>query len=403
MNENLPLQNIPSIPSRAELKENTISRKSLVKISVDASADSWIAKSMFGYSILRNEDCKNILSDSRWLSAVGLLADLNPYTTQEFKTRRKTGMLAVDGEPHKKLKKIANAAFSKDAVMKMDSEINRTFSELINSFSPGDEFDISQKIFKKFPILVICDMIGLPRDRADDYSRWGENLLKNWENNYRKSTEEILTSQKEMDEYILSLIEERRNNPKDDLISRLVHPVDKSQNMSDEEIITFIETITTAGIDTVFHQLGSVFLLIVNKQQIWNEYRDNPQSRSWIIDEVIRITNAVHETGRIASQDINYRNTMFPKGTIVFLNITSANRDAFEFENPEDIQDGRKPNIAFGWGAHRCSGLFMAKAEITAAMNYIVENLPNIKVIDTPQYTKSNAAVYGPSSIMVRI
>jgi len=392
---------MPNMASRMELKADGVKRLDFVAMSRAVARDTWIARSGFGYNILSHKDVSAILKDGRWHAAIGLLADLNPYTTPEFKGRRKTGMLAIDGEAHRRLKKLVSPYFSPALAERMRPEMRKTMIELIEPFI-GTEFDISKEIFSKYPTKIICQILGIPEERLGDFNRWAEDLLSNWSNDFSKSTERILLSQREMDEYIGSIITQRRTEPQTDLISMLVLSQDGEDFLNDEEITTLIETLVIAGLDTIHHQLGIMLVMLLDNPNIWTNFVSSTQNRKKIIEELLRIDGTVCNTGRIASEDIEHNGVLFPKGTIVFINLAAANMDASVFHKPDVLNIGHdEQHFAFGGGLHKCIGAALARAEIQEAMDVVADKIPTIKKIGEVIYSPENSAVYGPISILV--
>lgn len=392
---------MPMMASRMELKVDGVKRSDFIATSRDVAENSWIARSAFGYNILSHKDVSAILKDGRWQAAIGLLADLNPYTTPEFKTRRKTGMLAIDGEAHRRLKKLVSPYFSPALAERMRPEMRKLMIELVEPFI-GKEFDISKEIFSKYPTKIICQILGIPDERLEDFNRWAEDLLSNWGNDFSKSTEQILVSQKEMDEYLGSIIARRRVKPESDLISMLVLSKDGADFLNDEEITTLIETLVIAGLDTVHHQLGIMLVMLLDNPEIWTDFVSNAQNRKKIIEELLRIDGTVCNTGRIASENIEHNGVLFPKGTIVFINLAAANMDVSVFHEPDVLDIGHdEQHFAFGGGLHKCIGAALARAEIQEAMDVVADKMPTIKKIGEVLYSPENSAVYGPISILV--
>jgi cytochrome P450 len=209
MSINVHSLEMPKMASRIELSADGLTRSDHISISRELSEKTWIARNSLGYNILSNEDVSVILKDSRWHSAIGLLADLNPYTTPEFKTRRKTSMLAVDGEEHRRLKKLVSPYFSPALAEQMRPQMHQIMNELIEPFMDVSEFDISSKVFSKYPTKIICEILGIPDDQLENFSRWTEDMLSNFGSDFSKKTEQILKSQKEIDEDIDEVIYER--------------------------------------------------------------------------------------------------------------------------------------------------------------------------------------------------
>jgi cytochrome P450 len=207
-----------------------------------------------------------------------------------------------------------------------------------------------------------------------------------------------------MDEYIGIVISERRIKPQTDLISMLLSSRDGEDFLSDEEVTTLVETLVIAGMDTIHHQLGSILLAMLENKELWHHFRGNAEDRPRMIEELLRINGSVCETGRIASEDIEHKGILFPKGTIVFINLSSSNMDTKVFQDPDSINLlNEKQHFAFGGGLHKCIGAALARAEIQIALDVIAEKMPAIKKSGDVLYSSENSAVYGPVSLRVKI
>lgn len=396
---------MPSFSSRVETKEGECSRQEFFELSRDIADKSWIARSLLGYGVFRHEDVSAILRDRRWHSAVGLMADLNPYTTQDFKRRRKTSILALDGEAHNRLKRILTPYFSPQIAENLRPFMRKTIIELIDGVAASGKADIAQEISKPYPIRVLCKLLGIPDYDLNKFSEWAVNMLRNFDMNYEVSTETILTSQAEMDEYVESLINERKLHPGDDLISALVATSENGDSLSTEEILTLIEALMIAGIDTTQSQLSTCVLLLMENQYAWEMLSSEEQNSKYIVDELMRLSGAVASTARIASEDVVYKDVLFPKGTILFINMAVANYDERVFSAPESFVHNRheleSKHLSFGMGLHYCLGAPIAKAELQEALVEIAKHLKNIRLNGETKFKFEHSAVYGPISIPV--
>lgn len=392
---------MPQMASRFELKADGIKRSDFVSMARSVAESTWIAKSGLGYNILSYNDVQAVLKDSRWHAAIGLLADLNPYTTPEFKQRRKTSMLAIDGEAHRRLKKLVSPYFSPALAERMRPEMRQVMTELIEPLV-GGQFDISKEVFSKYPTKIICRILGVPDTELENFTRWSEDILSNWGNDFSKSTEKILASQEEMDEYIGFIIAQRRAVPQTDLISMLILARYGEDCLNDEEITTLVETLVIAGMDTIHHQLGIMLVTLLDNPDIWADFVSSSNNRNKIIEELLRMDGTVCNTGRIASEDIIHNGILFPKGTIVFINLAAANMNTSVFPEPDVLNIAHdEQHFAFGGGLHKCIGAALARAEIQVALDVIAEKMPAIKKTGEVLYSPENSAVYGPVSLTV--
>ena len=396
---------MPFLNSRVEMKNEDYTREDFFNMARDVADKSWIARSAVGYNIFHHDDISAIMRDRRWHSALGILADLNPFTTPDFKRRRKTSIIAIDGEEHNRLKRLLTPHFSPSIADDLRPFMRDVVNELVDKFIGNGEADIAADISRQYPVRIICHLLGIPHDDLDRFSKWAVDMLRNFDMNYEKSTESILQSQKEMDEYVEGFIELRRADPQDDLISMLANAEDDGDVLSNEEIMTLIEALMIAGIDTTQNQLSTAVSILIDNPTAWSLLSEDPSSAKFIVEELMRMNGSVSNTGRIAAEDIEYRGVLFPKGTIMFVNLAVANYDMSTFVNPDEFIHNRRElesmHMSFGMGLHYCLGAPIARAEIQEALIIIANRLKNIQRNGETIYKEENSAVYGPVSLPV--
>lgn len=396
---------MPSFSSRVEIKQENYTRDEFFDLAKKISKESWIARSALGYSIFHHEDVSAAMRDRRWHSALGLLADVNPYTTPDFKRRRKTSIIAMDGEAHNRLKRLLTPHFTPSIADDLRPFMREVMNELIDEIADKGNCDIAQDISRKYPVRIICKLLGIPYSDLEKFTKWAVDMLSNFDMNYEKSTETILQSQKEMDEYVEGFIELRRANPGNDIISILTQAEDNGDRLSVEEMMTLIEALMIAGIDTTQNQLSTAVSILIDNPNAWSTLAEDPSSAKFIVEELMRMNGAVSGTARIAAEDIEYKGVLFPKGTILFVNFATANYDEATFAEPEEFISNRRElesqHMSFGMGLHYCLGAPIARAEIQEALVVIANRLKNIQRNGEVLYKEENSAVYGPVSLPV--
>jgi len=145
-----------------------------------------------------------------------------------------------------------------------------------------------------------------------------------------------------------------------------------------------------------------MLVTLLDNPDIWNDFVSNSNNRNKIIEELLRMDGTVCNTGRIASEDITHNGILFPKGTIVFINLAAANMDTSVFPEPDVLNIAHdEQHFAFGGGLHKCIGAALARAEIQVALDVIAEKMPAIKKTGEVLYSPENSAVYGPVSLTV--
>ena len=351
--------------------KNTYTRFEQREETFSLREQTWIGKNNIGYVLFRHEDINNILKDSRWHTAIGLLAELNSNLPMEFKQRRKKGLMALNGEAHLRLKKLVMPAFTAKHSDNLRPFMVSLMNELIDSLDGKSTVDLQKDIFNYYPIPILCKLFGIPDADWKMFSDWSHLMFNIFNLNGEINHDKVSVAQKEFDEYTSNLINQKRKNLTDDLLSNLIISEENGDKLSTEELIMLIEIIIASGIDTTRCQLG-----LSSKTILKNNLEKNNIKES--LDDVIRHDSVLRGTVRIASEDIVYNNVLFPKGTLVYLNVVSGNFDPKVFFEPNSIMEKRTDiakTLSFGSGLHYCLGHALAKAEIEEGLKVLFARL----------------------------
>jgi cytochrome P450 len=351
--------------------KNTYTRFEQREETFSLREQTWIGKNNIGYVLFRHEDINNILKDSRWHTAIGLLAELNNNLPVEFKQRRKKGLMALNGEAHLRLKKLVMPAFTAKHSDNLKPFMVSLMNELIDSLDGKSTVDLQKDIFNYYPIPILCKLFGIPDADWKMFSDWSHLMFNIFNLNGEINHDKVSVAQKEFDEYTSNLINEKRKNLTDDLLSSLIISEENGDKLSTEELTMLIEIIIASGIDTTRCQLG-----LCSKTILENNLEKNNIKES--LDDVIRHDSVLRGTVRIASEDIVYNNVLFPKGTLVYLNVVSGNFDPKVFFEPNLIIEKRSDiakTLSFGSGLHYCLGHALAKAEIEEGLKVLFGRL----------------------------
>lgn len=351
--------------------KNTFTRIDQRTETFSLREQSWIGKNNLGYVLFRHEDISNVLKDSRWHTAIGLLAEINPNLTTEFKERRKKGLMALNGDSHLRLKKLIMPAFSAKHSDHLRPFMSLLMNEFIDSLGDKKTVDLQKDIFNYYPIPILCKLFGIPDVDLQMFSDWSYLMFNIFNLNGEVNQEKVSSAQKQFDQYTSDLISYKRNNLTDDLLSSLIVAEENEDRLSNEELIMLVEIIIASGIDTTRCQLGLCTKTLLENNLTKNNLKN-------YLDETIRHDSVLRGTVRIASEDIIYNNTLFPKGTLVYLNVVSGNFDPRAFYNPNLIVENRSDinkTLSFGSGIHYCLGHALAKAEIEEGLKVLFDRL----------------------------
>ncbi len=376
----------------------------------DLRSQSWIAKSLFGSLILTREDTLAILRDDRWHQAAPLLAQMNGVTDERYLNRqRKPSILTAEGDVHQRLRRLVAPAFTPKQADKLRQFMADLASSIIDEIEgdavSGDTitFDAVNDLCQKFPIPIICELLGAPADDWPRFSHWADEIFKIFNSDIANMIDDILIAQDESDAYIGALIDERRGNLGDDLLSELIAAEEEGDRLDREELVMLAKAVLMAGTDTTRNQLGCALALFSEQKEQWQLLVSDPAKySSKATEETMRYLGAVRGTGRFASVDIEYKDVLFPAGSIVFPSFVSANIDPESNDNPDEFDiagEGRATHTTLGFGLHYCLGANLARAEMQEALTVLATRMPDLTPAGEPTWKPTTVGIWGPSAL----
>ncbi len=276
---------------------------------------------------------------------------------------------------------------------------------LVDAVAHTGRVDMASNICEPYPIPIICELLGAPKRDWELFSRWATDVLRIFDNNFRNDMPLIMAAQDELEAYVRGLIADRRDEPRDDLLTDLIAAEEAGDKLTNEELVMMVEAVIVGGTDTTRNQLGLAVDLLLDHPDEWKRLADDPSVAARVVEETMRLNGAVRATGRVASCDIDYKGVLFPAGTLVFPLLAAANRDASIFHDPTSFDTGRResnqPQLTFGSGIHYCLGAALARAELQEALPLLARRMPNIRRAGEPRYKIATAGIFGPTSLPI--
>lgn len=370
-----------------------------------AGAESWIARNPLGFSILHYDDVVAMLRDKRWHSATSKIMELSGITDPKYLERQRQGILSAEGEEHTRLRRLVGKAFSPRAADRLRPFMREVINSLVDGVAPHGRADIAVDICEPYPIPIICELLGAPKEDWKEFSRWATDVLRIFNGNLQEDLPTIVAAQDELDEYTRGLIASRRSKPADDLLTDLIAAEEEGDRLSTDELVMMVEAVIVGGTDTTRNQLGCAVALFADHPDQWALLAADPSLAGRAVEETMRYFGAVRGTGRFASEDIEYRGVLFPAGTFIAPSMATANYDPSVFERPEVFDISREPagqpQLTFGSGIHYCLGAALARGELQEALPILARRLPDL-ALDGPVTWKPNAVgIFGPDHLPV--
>jgi cytochrome P450 len=368
--------------------------------------DHWIARNPFGFSILHHDDVLAVLRDKRWHSASGRIAEMFGIDDPAFNERRRVSILSAEGDVHTRLRRLVGKAFSPRAADRLRPFMREVVNDLVDPVAPVGRADIAVDICEPYPIPIICELLGAPKHDWQLFSRWATDVLRIFNANLHEDLPIIMRAQDELDEYTRELIAERRSRPADDLITDLIAAEEEGDRLSTDELVMMVEAVLVGGTDTTRNQLGCTVAVFARHPEQWKLLAEQPELAPRAVEESMRYFGAIRGTGRFASEDIVYRDILFPAGTLVSPSLAAANHDPTAFDDPGTFDITRPapdhPHLTFGAGIHYCLGAALARAELQEALPILARRMPDVSIDGAVTWKPATVGIFGPEHLPVR-
>jgi cytochrome P450 family 142 subfamily A polypeptide 1 len=294
-------------------------------------------------------------------------------------------MIDMDDPAHLKRRMLVNRGFTPRRVRDSEPAVRRACTEILDAVCEQGEADLVHDIAAHLPMIMIGDALGVRAEHRADLLRWSDDMLKGLSS---EATEEQLglagAAFGEYLAYAYDVIADRQENPRDDLMSILVHAEVDGERLSADDIVQESLLILIGGDETTRHVIsGGVHQLLVHPDQ-WARVAEHPEDRPSAVEEMLRWVSPIKNMVRTATRDVTLGDQHIEEGDELMLLYPSANRDAEVFEDPFRFDVARTPNehVAFGFGPHFCLGASLARLEISVMLDELLTRLPDLAVAD---------------------
>ena len=325
-------------------------------------------------------------------------------------------ILQMGGREHSVRRALVAPAFrGKELQEKFLPIIERNAAELIDAFRKDGSADLVAQFATWFPINVIVDMLGLPREDHQRFHGWYTSIIDFLGNLTQDPgvNERGLRTREELAAYMIPVIQERRANPGDDLLSTLCTAEIDGESMSDEDIKSFVSLLLAAGGETTDKAIAGVFRNLLGNPEQLAAVREDRSLISAAFAETLRFTPPVHMIMRQPSADVTVSGGTIEAGKTVTCLIAAANRDGDRYDEPdrfnllrEDLTTSNAfsaaaDHLAFALGRHFCVGALLAKAEIEVGVNQLLDALPDLALAGDVVPDEQGVFTRGPGSLHV--
>jgi pimeloyl-[acyl-carrier protein] synthase len=360
------------------------------------------------WQVLGHDEVTRLLTDPRFGEAAGRGGRIRLSRTQRDGPHQLLGrvdtMLSVDPPEHTRLRRLVSKAFTPRSVQKMRPLIQEIVNELLDGIAGRVEFDLVSELAWPLPVIVIAEMLGIPREDRERFKRWSDAMVATLGGDY-SSLDEARRSNEELVEYVSRVIASRRKQPRDDLISRLVAAEESGQRLTEDEMLGTVALLLVAGNETTTHLISSGMLALLRNPEQMARLKADPSLLPSAVDEMLRFTGPVHTTRRTAREDVSLGDAQIRRGDVVVGILAAANRDPDKYEDPDRFDVARNPtdHVAFGDGIHFCLGAALARLEGQIALGTLLRRFPNLQLLDEQPEWGGTFAIRGVTTLRLRV
>ena len=344
------------------------------------------------YHITRWDDAERVLRDGKTFSS-----SINADHIGQFMGEL---ILAMDGQEHRAYRNLVAHAFRASQLEGWaDTVIGPSIHGFIDEIAPIGKADLVQAITSRYPVRVICAIVGVPVDDSDQFHQWAEQI-----NGGPMHPEEGMVASRAMRAYLEPLVEARRASPQGDLLSDLVHAEVDGARLTDEKIYGFLRLLLPAGAETTFRVMGNALAILLMYSDLMRRVASDGSLMPAFIEETLRWESSVTQVSRVAAVDTEIAGCPIAAGSPVGVITGSANHDSSRYDHAEDFDLDRpaQNHLAFGTGQHQCLGMHLARLELRTGLGAILDRLPNLRLDpDAPAPEIMGTAFRGPDALPV--
>jgi cytochrome P450 len=310
-------------------------------------------------------------------------------------------MLNMDDPAHNRLRRILQPIFTPKSVQRLRDSIAANADEILAGIG-DEEFDLVTTVSAEMPLRVLADLFGMPRDDRRLIFEWSNALLGADNPSAAQHADDSMAALTGMMAYGQAMADERRANPRDDIVSRIVTAEVDGDRLSDTEFQMFWLLLVVAGNETTRNALSGAVVALA-EHELWSWLAAHPEHLPSAVEELLRYVSPVHHFRRTATRDTTLGDQDVRAGDKVVIWFTAANRDPAVFPEPHALDLLRGPNqhLAFGTGPHFCLGAHLARLEMTEMLSRLLERAPRVTVGE-PTRTASNF-INGIAQLPVRV
>jgi cytochrome P450 len=353
------------------------------------------------------QEVRQVLTDARFAEAAGRGGRIRLSRSRREGPERLLGrvetMLSTEPPEHTRLRRLVSKAFTPRSIEDLRPRIQEIVDELLDAVD-SRQFDLVGTLAWPLPVIVIAEMLGIPREDRERFKRWSDAMIGTLGGDYSLLAE-ARRSNEELVEYVSEIMEARRRSPRKDLISGLVAAEEQGAVLSDDEILGTIALLLVAGNETTTHLISGGVLALLRHPREMQRLRDEASLIPSAVEEFLRFSGPVHTTRRSARTDVEINGVEITRGEVVIAILAAANRDPNKYADPDRLDVARNPtdHVAFGDGIHFCLGAPLARVEAQIAIGSLLNRFPRLALANPSPEWGGTFAVRGVKELRLSV
>ena len=334
--------------------------------------------------LTRHEDAATLLKDSRF-SADRTQAE----QYQDLARDLPRSLLGLDPPDHSRLRRLVMKAFTPRVVERLTPRIQELVDSLLDDAAERGGLELVEDFAYPIPVTVIAEMMGVPVEDRDRFQQWSRVLAASLDP--IQPAERIAQTEPAriaLTEFFRGIIEQRRREPRDDLVSALVAAEESGDVLTEQELLVMCNLLLIAGHETTVNLIANGTLALLRQPEQLERWRRGEVADETAVEELLRYDGPVQLTGRVPVEDCDFGGRAVPRFQPVIALLGAANRDPEIFAEPARLDLGRQPNqhFAFGRGIHFCLGAPLARLEGQIALGALVRRFPDLRLAGEPRW-----------------
>lgn len=312
-------------------------------------------------------------------------------------------LLNLDPPAHTRLRKLVGAGFTNRYIQSLAPMVQALVDQLLDALGDARTFDVIDSLAQPLPAMVIARMMGVPSEDYPRFIDWSHDLLSATIIERPDLIERAAIAEQHMRDYLVDLVETKRQAPGDDIISKLIASYEGQDHLSRNEIIATCILLLAAGHETTTRLIGNGLYTLIRHPAQFRQLREDRHLLGNAIEEMLRFEPPVQITLRFVTENHVFHGNRFKRGQMIMANLAAANRDPRVFEAPDafDITRQDTHHLSFGYGIHLCLGLSLARLEARIVFSALMDRFEHFELVESEPAWQGNPFFRGLERLFV--